>query len=207
MTRRTAKSLPAAERRAMSVQAVLQLAAALNPAEITTEAVAAKMGLTQAALFRHFPTKNMLWQEVMQWTTMELFSAIEKAASGAASPLDALERIYRTHVAFVAEHPGVPRMLFAELQNPEGSESRKIVRDMLARYSSLLTDIIAEGKKSGEIDPSVDARSAATMFIGTLQGQVIQAMITGESSMLTEHAARQFRLFRRALECRNSSDS
>jgi len=45
------------------------------------------------------------------------------------------------------------------------------------------------------------------MFIGTLQGQVIQAMIAGESSMLTEHAARQFRLFRRALECRNSSDS
>ncbi|NTV07574.1 MAG: TetR/AcrR family transcriptional regulator [Chlorobium limicola] len=203
----TRKSMPAAERRAMSVQAVLQLAAGQNPADITTESVAKKMGLTQAALFRHFPTKDELWQEVLQWATTELFYAVEKAASAASSPLDALERIFQTHVAFVADHPGVPRMIFAELQNPEGSESRKIVRDMLVRYSSLLTEIIAEGKKPGEIDPSVDARSAATMFIGTLQGQVIQAMIAGESLMLPEHASIQFKLFRRVLECRNSSDS
>ena len=203
MTKR-GKSLPAAERRALSVQTVLQLAAGQNPSDITTEAVAAKMGLTQAALFRHFPTKNMLWQAVMQWTTSELLMAVQQAASAASSPFDALERIYKTHVAFVAEYPGVPRVLFAELQNPEGSEARKIVSDMLARYVSLLKDIIAEGEKRGQIDSCVDVRSAATMFIGTLQGQVIQAMIAGDGAMLPEHAARQFKLLRRALERQKS---
>lgn len=195
------KSLPAAERRALSVQTVLQLAASRNPSDITTEAIAAKMGLTQAALFRHFPTKNELWQEVLLWTTSELFAAVQRAASVATSPLDALERIYQTHAAFVARHPGVPRVLFAELQNPEESEARRIVRDMLTRYASLLKDIITEGAKQGEIDSAVDAGAAATMFIGTLQGQVIQAMIIGESPMLPEHACRQFKLLRRALAC------
>lgn len=195
------KSLSAAERRALSVQTVLQLAASRNPSDITTEAIAAKMGLTQAALFRHFPTKNELWQEVLLWITSELFAAVQRAASVATSPLDALERIYQTHAAFVARHPGVPRVLFAELQNPEGSEARRIVRDMLARYASLLKDIITEGAKQGEIDSAVDAGAAATMFIGTLQGQVIQAMITGESPMLPEHVCRQFKLLRRALAC------
>lgn len=204
---RKGKSLPAAERRALSVQSVLQLAAARNPSDITTEAVAAKMGLTQAALFRHFPTKDVLWQEVLQWATTKLFAAIEEAAAAASSPLDALERIYRTHIAFVAEHPGVPRVLFAELQNPVGTEARKIVRGMLARYSALLEGIISEGIVKGEIYPAVDAGTAATMFIGTLQGQVMQAMITGDNSALPEQAGKSFRLLRRALECRKDRES
>jgi TetR/AcrR family transcriptional regulator len=200
--KRNGKFMPAVERRAMSVQAVLELAAGLNPADITTEAVAKRMGLTQAALFRHFPTKDLLWQEVLQWATTELFASIEQAAAIAASPLDALERIYKTHIAFVDRYPGVPRILFAELQNPVGSEARKIVRGMLARYGTLLEEIIAEGIAKKGIDPCVDARSAATMFIGTLQGQVIQAMIAGDNTSLPAHAGKTFQLVRRALECR-----
>lgn len=195
-------SLPAAERRALTVQAVLQLAACQNPADITTEAIAARMGLTQAALFRHFPTKDMLWQEMMQWATTELFTAVEHAAATATTPLDALERIYRTHLAFVVKHPGVPRVLFAELQNPTGSEARTIVRSMLMRYSALLENIMIEGMAQNQIHPATDARAAAALFIGSLQGQVIQSMITGDSTALPEHGAKPFQLIRRALECR-----
>lgn len=204
--KKTRKGLPAAERRALSVQTVLQLAAGLNPADITTEAIAARMGLTQPALFRHFPTKDLLWQEVLQWATTKLFSTIEQAAVTTSSPLEALERIYHTHIAFVAEHPGVPRVLFAELQNPVGSQARKIVRNMLARYSTLLEGIIASGIVKKEIDPSVDTRAAATMFIGTLQGQVIQAMIADDSTTLPEDGKKLFPLVRRALECREKYD-
>lgn len=190
----------------MSVQAVLALAACQNPADITTEAVATRMGLTQAALFRHFPTKDMLWQEVLQWATKELFAAIEQAAVEASSPLDALEQIYRTHITFIARHPGVPRVLFAELQNPVGTEARKIVRNMLARYGVLLESIISSGIAKKEIDPCVDGRVAATMFIGTLQGQVIQAMIAGDKSTLPAHAEKPFLLLRRALEYRQDRE-
>ncbi len=50
--------LPADERRAVTVQAVLDLAATGNPGDITTAAIAKHMKLTQGALFRHFPTKD-----------------------------------------------------------------------------------------------------------------------------------------------------
>lgn len=55
-------------------------------------------------------------------------------------------------------------------------------------------------------DPAVDAGTAATMFIGTLQGQVMQAMIAGDNSALPEQAGKSFRLLRRALECRKDRE-
>ena len=51
------RHLPADERRAATVEAVVDLAAEQNPSDITTTAIAQRMGLTQGALFRHFPTR------------------------------------------------------------------------------------------------------------------------------------------------------
>ena len=59
--------LSAEERRAATVQAVVDLAAEQNPAEITTTAIADRMGLTQGALFRHFPTKESILEAMMSW--------------------------------------------------------------------------------------------------------------------------------------------
>ena len=62
-----AKPLPADERRAVTVEAVVQLAAEQNPNDITTASIATRMGLTHGALFRHFPTKDAILQAVMEW--------------------------------------------------------------------------------------------------------------------------------------------
>ena len=59
------KNLPADERRAVTVGAVVALAATQNPSEITTSAIAQHMHLTQGALFRHFPNKDAILQAVM----------------------------------------------------------------------------------------------------------------------------------------------
>ncbi len=57
--------LPAEERRAATVDAVIALAADHDPGEITTTAIARQMGVTQGALFKHFPTKEAILEAVM----------------------------------------------------------------------------------------------------------------------------------------------
>ena len=84
------RHLPADERRAATVEAVVDLAAEQNPSDITTTAIAQRMGLTQGALFRHFPTKDAILQAVMSWVTERLLARVDKAAEGATSPLAAL---------------------------------------------------------------------------------------------------------------------
>ncbi|MCB1870209.1 MAG: TetR family transcriptional regulator, partial [Gammaproteobacteria bacterium] len=86
---RRSKNLPAEERRAVTVEAVVTLTASKNPSEITTAAIARQMHLTQGALFRHFPNKEAIWQAVMEWVAERLLARIDHAAQGIESPLAA----------------------------------------------------------------------------------------------------------------------
>ncbi|HOV05084.1 MAG TPA: TetR/AcrR family transcriptional regulator, partial [Kaistiaceae bacterium] len=177
----TARHLPAEERRAATVETVVALAAEQNPGDITTAAIAERMNLSQAAIFRHFPSKDAIWQAVMEWVAERLLARIDRAAADAASPLAALEAMFATHIEFVAAHPGVPRMMFGELQRAEDTAGKRMARTLLARYGERLTLLIDAGKTNGEIAAAVDAAAAAALFVGTIQGLVMQSLLSGDA--------------------------
>lgn len=195
----SAKYLPADARRAETVEAVVSLAAERNPGDITTAAIANRLGLTQGALFRHFPNKDAILEAVMAWVTDRLLSRIEAAMAGAATPLAAMEAAFLAHAAFVSEHPGVPRMLFGELQRSEDTAAKRLVRTLLARYRERLARLVEQGKQEGDIAADVDTDVALSGFIGTLQGLVIQSLLSGEPGRIREGAPAAFALYRRGL--------
>ena len=137
----TSKHLPADERRIVTVETVVKLAAEQNPSDITTAAIAKKMNLTQGALFRHFPSKDAIWQAVMEWVAERLMARVDQAADSAASPLAALEAVFLAHIEFVAAHPGVPRMMFGELQRPADSVAKRMARTLTRRYAERLVGL------------------------------------------------------------------
>jgi len=176
------KQLPADERRAVTVEAVIELAAEQNPSEITTAAIAKRMGLTQGALFRHFPSKDAIWEAVMVWVTERFLARVDKASKTTESPLAALEAVFMTHIDFVAQHPGVPRLLFGELQRAGDTSAKRMARILITRYGERLSALIDKGKAQGELTAEVDTTAAATLFIGLIQGLVMQSLLTGKSS-------------------------
>lgn len=194
-----AKPLPADERRAATVEAVIQLAATQNPSDITTAAIAGHMHLTQGALFRHFPSKDAILQAVMEWVAEQLLARVERAAQNTSSPLAALEAMFLAHANFVAEHPGVPRMMFGELQRAGDSLPRRMVRTLLGRYSERLQQLFAEGKSNGEINPALDTEAAATSFIGSIQGLVMQSMLSGDVARIRRDAPRVYAIYQRGI--------
>ena len=193
------RHMPSEERRAVTVETVLELAAERNPGEITTTVIAKRMGVTQGALFRHFPTKDVLWQSVMEWVAERLMSRMERAAAGADSPLAALEAMFMAHVDFVAEHPGVPRLLFGELQKAEATPAKRMAQTLIRRYGERLRAILAEGRVSGELDPELDKQAAATAFIGAIQGLVMQSLLAGDVAHMRREAPGVFALYRRGI--------
>ncbi|MBV6415674.1 MAG: Nucleoid occlusion factor SlmA [Steroidobacteraceae bacterium] len=190
--------LPADERRAATVQAVVDLAAEQNPAEITTAAIADRMGLTQGALFRHFPTKDAILEAAMSWVSERLLARIDEAAA-AASAGAALEAMFMAHIDFVAKHPGVPRMLFGELQRPGETLAKRMVQTLIRRYEQRLRRIMEAGKEQGELDAGLDVDAAAVLFIGTIQGLVMQSLLAGKVSRIRRHAPAVFAIYRRGI--------
>jgi AcrR family transcriptional regulator len=193
------KHLPADERRAVTVEAVVKLAAAQNPGEITTAAIATAMQLTQGALFRHFPNKEAIWQAVMTWVADHLLARLDRAARDASGPLAALEAMYMAHIAFVVGHPGVPRMLFSELQRAEDTAAKRMVQTMLREYGKRLQALIKTGQACGEVDPDLDPAAAASLYIGSIQGLVMQALLAGNTRRMRQEAVRTFAIYRRGI--------
>jgi AcrR family transcriptional regulator len=193
------KNLPAEERRNVTVEAVVELAGKNNPDSITTAAIAKHMHLTQGALFRHFPNKEAIWQAVMQWVAKHLMERIDKAAEGVDTPLDAMESMFLAHVNFVSEHPGAPRMLFGELQGAKSTPAKRLAREMMKQYATRLNRHIEAGKARGELAPELDSQAAATLFIGTIQGLVMQSLMSGDMKKMRADAPRVFAIYRRGI--------
>jgi AcrR family transcriptional regulator len=186
--------LPAAARRREIVAAVLDLARERGPDAITTQAIAERIGVTQGAVFRHFPHKEAIWLAVFAWVRESLDAAFATALGAARSPLDKLEQAFVAHVAFLAAHPGVPRVLFHELQLPGDTPVRVAVRAMIADYGQGLVKLVEQAKASGQLPPGLDATTASVLFVGAVQGLVIHAMLTGDEAAMAERARRTWPL-------------
>lgn len=195
----SARHLPAEERKAVTVEAVIELAGEQDPGEITTAAIAKHMKLTQGALFRHFPSKEAIWEAVMAWVAERLLARLDAAAEGVESPLAALEAMFMAHVDFVARHPGVPRMMFGELQRSGDTPAKRMVRTLIGRYGERLRALIKQGQAGGEIAPETDVDAAATLFIGTIQGLVMQSLLAGDPQRIRTDAAGAFAIYRRGI--------
>lgn len=193
------KNLPADERRAVTVKAVVDLAASQNPSGITTAAIAKQMNVTQGSLFRHFPNKDAIWASVMEWVAERLMARIDVSIQGIGSPLAAMEAMFMCHIEFVSEHPGVPRMMFGELQRSESTPAKRMVQTMIQRYGVRLQTLVKQGKAEGELDTALDSEAAATLFIGTIQGLVMQSLLAGDVASIRRDAPRVFAIYRRGI--------
>ena len=189
--------LPADERRAVIVEAVIALAATTNPADITTAQIAAHMGQTQGALFRHFADKHAVWGAVMEWTAQTLLARVD-AVTGA-TPLDQLRAMLIAHVDFVVAHKGVPRILFGELQRTADSTGKAQARALMQAYRGRVVELLNQAMDEGHIAPRTDTAAAATMFLGLVQGLVMQAMAADDFTTMRSAAAGLFPLYRAGL--------
>ena len=201
------KNLPADERRAATVEAVVALAATQNPSDITTTAIAQQMQLTQGALFRHFAIKDAILLAVMEWVSAQLLARIDSAAEAAASPRAALQAVFGAHVGFVAEHPGVPRIIFSELQRAGDTAPKRAVQQLVGSYGARLHRLLAQGQAQGELRADLDVQAAATLFIGTVQGLVMQSLISGDMARMCGDAPRVFAIYQRGIDATESASS
>jgi TetR/AcrR family transcriptional regulator len=189
------------ERKLDAIAAVVELAASDSPERLTTARIARSMGLSDAILFRHFPDKAAVWSAVMEWVSSTLETRFGKVESESNSALETLEGLFHRHIDFVHAHPGVPRLLFAELQRPDDTVAKTIVRRFLGRHAARICRCLESGIASGELRPDLDPDAAAALFIGCIQGLVMQALLNGTPDHLPRAAPDIFALFRHSITC------
>lgn len=194
--------LPTQERQAEIVAAALRLTHDASPAQVTTGDIAAAIQVTQGAVFKHFRSKDAIWLAAMAWVRAELLGRLDDASQDVDDPMQALAGMFRAHVDFVIAHPGVPRLIFHELQQPTDSATKRQVRGLLRDYRARLLAQLSRARGQGRMAPGLDPDAAAASFVGLVQGLVMQSMLAGRPSAMRRQADKVFALYARALEVR-----
>ena len=199
----TKRRLSTEERQGEIIRVAVELAAEKGVDSVTTQDMADAMQLTQGAIFRHFSTKDDIWVAVMQWIRERLMKVLDKAASDASDPLDAIERMFFAHIAFIGKHPAIPRLLFSELLHKKNSKLRQLIQEIISGYEAKIAGLLESAKSQSLAPIDLDSKSAAVLYIGMIQGLVIQASIFGGKRTLQQEAEKAFPIFLYGIKTRD----
>lgn len=183
------------------VETVLALAAERGVEAVTTGLIAERMGLTQGAVFRHFPNKEAIWTAVLAWLE-DRFAAIFQRQFK--SPLAELERIFAGYMAFIAEYPAMPRLVFSDTFHHAYPVLHGAVHDLVGACEGRLRVLVEEAGERGEVQPG-HADEAARLLLATIQGLAFQSAILGLVADPRRAGPPVFALWRRALTCREAT--
>jgi len=176
------------ERRAEIIQSSLEIASEDGVAKVTTQAIADRVGIAQATVFRHFKTRNDIFRAVLEHVAEKVFKALEGQLLSE-QPADVrLKTFIRRHLTMVSKMKGVPRLLFSDRLHVEDPELKKTVQHIMTKLTDNIALLIKEGVKEGTFDPSVNSKQMARMVVTLVQGSIIRWSIFDFEYKLTDRA-------------------
>jgi len=181
---------PAEDRKAEIVAALLVLADRLGPDRVTTGAVAAEVGVTQAALFRHFSTKAALWQAAAAHLAARLQAGWAHALATADVPTGRLRALTAAQFALIAGTPALPMLLFSRELRLDNPELRATFRGCLDSFLALLTHEVAAAQAGGGLTRAVADGDAAALLAAVVQGVAIRWTLSARDFDLVAEGGR-----------------
>jgi TetR/AcrR family transcriptional regulator len=166
------------ERREEIVQAVLDLAAEKGVKQLSTQAIADRVGIAQPTIFRHFKTRDAIIRAVMESVGSAMLVLVTDVLAGHGAPDQRLRQLLRRQLQFVSHRRGVSRVLFSERLHYEDPKLKAVVRRMMERYTDKVAKLIAEGQTAGQFRPGLPPRETAMMILALIQGLVMRWSIS-----------------------------
>lgn len=172
-------------RREEIIHATLDLAAQAGPDRVTTEAVAAAVGLTQAAIFRHFPRKADIWEAVALWLRERMAQRWRDAGRADLAPQQRLRAVMAAQFIFVDHYPALPAILLARGLDGKRGTVRDGLLGIMGAFKMALSAILAEGRAAGDFRQDIDVDRAAQALIAIAQGTAVRWALTERRFDLT----------------------
>ncbi len=162
------------DRKAEIVMAMLCLADEFGPDRLTTNEVAKAVGLTQPAIFRHFPTKQDLWLAVAAHIAERMTNAWAGVLEKKLNPQDRIDALIRVQLRQIAKHPAIPAILHSrELQSGNALLGAQFTA-LMTQFQTLLVEALTEGGARGVFRTDLAARDSAILLISLVQGLAIR---------------------------------
>lgn len=166
---------------------------------ITTSGLARQVGVSEAALYRHFPSKAKMLEELIEFIENTIFSRINLIMNEEQTAQGRCEQTLNLLLTFTARNPGITRILTGDPLAGETDRLRARVAQFFDRLETQLRQFLREAELREGAAPQVDVGVAANLMLSIAEGRVSQFVRSDFTRPPTQNWPGQWALLSRAI--------
>jgi len=143
-------------------------------ARITTANLAAQVGVSEAALYRHFPSKAKMFEGLIEFIEESLFTRIKQITEENISCQEQCKKICVLVLMFAEKNPGLCRILTGESISGDISKLRVRIEKLFERLTTQLKQTVREAELKEGFRPEVSLPALAGLLTAVLEGRIVQ---------------------------------
>ncbi|MDR9436600.1 MAG: nucleoid occlusion factor SlmA [Thiohalophilus sp.] len=151
-----------------------------SPGErITTAGLARAVGVSEAALYRHFPSKARMFEGLIEFIEESIFGLINRILEDQKSAIRRSEHIMTLVLGFAAKNAGITRLLAGDVLVGETERLRSRIDQFYDRLETQLKQVLREGEMNGELSPGLPVGPSANLLLSIIEGRINQYVRSG----------------------------
>jgi TetR/AcrR family transcriptional regulator len=151
-----------------------------SPGErITTAGLARAVGVSEAALYRHFPSKAKMFEGLIEFLEETVFGLTNRILNDDKRAAVRCEKILTVMLGFAARNPGISRILVGEVLTGETERLRQRIGQFFDRIETQLKQVLREGELAGELRSGGNIGAIANLMLAMAEGRINQYVRSG----------------------------
>ena len=161
-------------RREEILQTLASMLEATPGARITTAALAREVGVSEAALYRHFPSKSKMFEGLILFIEETVFSRVTRIVAEQSSSLRKCQQILAMLLTFCERNPGISRILTGDALTGETDRLRARVASLFDRLETQLRQILREAEIQEGLRTTLPVALSANLLLAAAEGRISQ---------------------------------
>lgn len=182
------------QRRQQILEALAQMLEAGPGSRITTAGLAKQVGVSEAALYRHFPSKAKMFEGLIEFIEDTLFTRINIILNEEQTAAQRCEKMLMLLLAFAERNPGITRILTGDALAGESERLHQRVAQLFDRFETQLRQVIREAEMREGLRPVLALPAAANLLMAAAEGRISQYVRSGFQRPPTADWAQQWDL-------------
>ncbi|MDR0587916.1 MAG: nucleoid occlusion factor SlmA [Burkholderiales bacterium] len=175
------------ERRAEILQSLATMLENPSAEKITTSAIASRLNVSEAALYRHFASKAQMFDELIEYIEKTLFSQINKIQSDTLDGAGQIEQILYMLLRFAEKNPGMMRVITGEAIVHENDRLQQRVNQIFDKLEAAIRQSFRIAQLAQQIERDYDIAAHAAVLIAFVAGRWQLFVKTGFKSLPHKH--------------------
>ena len=176
------------ERRVQILQALAGMLEQPGAERVTTSALAARLGVSEAALYRHFASKAQMFEGLIEFIEQSVFTLVNQIAEREAVHTVRLRKLVTLVLQFAEKNPGMTRVMAGDALVFENERLQERMNQFFDKLESTLKQTLREAAAStSAATPTVDAQVRASVITAFMMGRLQRFSRSGFKRLPTEH--------------------